>query len=297
MNSSEKLCLKRNDFPDNIKSAFGELRHDKDFTDVTLVCDDGEQFEAHKIILTSSSPFFGELLKKNKHPHPLICMRRVKSCDLKAILDFLYFGEANVFQDDLHSFLAIAEDLRLLGLTGFTEPEGFVSVASPDAKVKIKTKDSDPKVKILTKQERTISPESFKPFHGVQDFDIKLSNSICTNLESDEEVNVFSSRSVAPSVNSEVQELDNQINFLMDISDNMVTAGRQTLRAKICKACGKEGHPTDIKRHIEANHIKGLTHACDVCGKNSRSRHGLRQHKRTEHKTYASEITPMYPCS
>ena len=37
-----------------------------------------------------------------------------------AILDFLYFGEANVYQENLDSFLAIAEELKLNGLTGQT---------------------------------------------------------------------------------------------------------------------------------------------------------------------------------
>ena len=51
---SEKLCLQWNDFQDNIKSAFRNLREDKDFKDVTLVCEDGQQVEAHKVILASS---------------------------------------------------------------------------------------------------------------------------------------------------------------------------------------------------------------------------------------------------
>ena len=37
---------------------FGKLREGKDFTDVTLACEDGQQVEAHKVVLTSSSPFF-----------------------------------------------------------------------------------------------------------------------------------------------------------------------------------------------------------------------------------------------
>ena len=53
---SEKLCLQWNDFEDNIKSAFGNLREDKDFADVTLVSENGQQVEAHKMILAVSSP-------------------------------------------------------------------------------------------------------------------------------------------------------------------------------------------------------------------------------------------------
>ena len=49
---SEKLCLKWDDFLDNINSAFGSLRKDNELSDVTLACEDGEQIEAHKVILS-----------------------------------------------------------------------------------------------------------------------------------------------------------------------------------------------------------------------------------------------------
>ena len=68
---AEKLCLQWNDFKQNISTSFRNLRGNKEFTDVTLACEDGQQIEAHKAILASSSPFFKELLMKNKHPHPL----------------------------------------------------------------------------------------------------------------------------------------------------------------------------------------------------------------------------------
>ena len=109
---SEKLCLQWNDFQDNIKSAFGNLREDNDFTDVTLACEDGQQVEAHKVILAGSSPFFQKLLKRNHHPHPLIFMRNVSSENLEAIVDFLYFGEANVLEENLETFLIVAEELH-----------------------------------------------------------------------------------------------------------------------------------------------------------------------------------------
>ena len=118
MNMEDKLCLQWNDFKENLGSSFGELRGDKDLTDMTLACEDGKQVEAHKVVLTVSSPFFMDLLKRNRHPHPLIYMRSLKSEDLLAILDFLYFGETNVLQENLDSFLALAEELRLKGLSG-----------------------------------------------------------------------------------------------------------------------------------------------------------------------------------
>ena len=53
-----------------------------------------------------------------KHPHPLIYMRGMNFEELSAILDFLYHGEANIFQESLDAFLRIAEELKLKGLTG-----------------------------------------------------------------------------------------------------------------------------------------------------------------------------------
>ena len=76
--SGEKLFLQWNDFRDNVSSAFKDLRDDQEFTDVTLACEDGQQIEAHKVVLIASSPFFLSLLKKNKHPHPLVFMKGVR---------------------------------------------------------------------------------------------------------------------------------------------------------------------------------------------------------------------------
>ena len=42
----------------------------------------------------------------------------MKSENLLAILDFLYCGETKVYQENLDSFLAIAEELELKGLMG-----------------------------------------------------------------------------------------------------------------------------------------------------------------------------------
>jgi len=114
--SSEKFCLRWNDFEHNISSAFRELRDDKDFFDVTLACDD-EQIQAHKVILSACSPFFRNVLRRNAHQHPLLYLKGVNYTDLQAVLNFMYHGEVNVAQEELNSFLSVAEDLRVKGLT------------------------------------------------------------------------------------------------------------------------------------------------------------------------------------
>ena len=113
---SEKFCLKWNDFETNISSAFRYLRDDKDFFDVTLVCED-EQIQAHKVILSACSPFVHKVLSRNPHQHPLLFMKGIRYSDIKSVLDFMYHGEVNVAQEELNPFLAVTEELKVKGLT------------------------------------------------------------------------------------------------------------------------------------------------------------------------------------
>ena len=89
---SEKLCLQWNDFQENIKGAFGNIRENNDFADVTLVCEDGTMVDAHRLILAWSSPILMDIMNKTKQPQTLIYMRGSRLMDLAAVLDFLYTG-------------------------------------------------------------------------------------------------------------------------------------------------------------------------------------------------------------
>merc|ERR1712096_345822 len=114
--NSEKFCLRWNDFQANISEAFNEIRDEKDFFDVTLSCG-SRQIQAHKLILSACSPFFRSILRQNPHQHPLLYLKGVQFTDLQAVLNFMYHGEVNVAQEELNSFLSVAEDLQVKGLT------------------------------------------------------------------------------------------------------------------------------------------------------------------------------------
>ena len=116
MASSEKFCLRWNDFESNVSTAFRDIREEKDFFDVTLACDDS-QVEAHKVILAACSPWFRNILRRNPHQHPLLYLKGVKYKELVCVLNFMYQGEVNVAQEELNSFLSVAEELRVKGLT------------------------------------------------------------------------------------------------------------------------------------------------------------------------------------
>jgi len=130
MESSEKFCLKWNDFETNISSAFRDLREEKDFFDITLVCEDDNQVMAHKVILSACSPFFRNILRRNSHQHPLLYLKGVKYKELLAVLNFMYQGEVSVAQEELNIFLTVAEDLRVKGLTQSKQPSTQSNIKS-----------------------------------------------------------------------------------------------------------------------------------------------------------------------
>ena len=237
MQSSDRLCLKWNDFQEDLNSAFGVLRNDQDFADVTLACEDGTQIMAHKVVLASSSPFFMEILKRNKHSHPMIYMRGLKSDDLVAMVDFLYFKEANVKQEGLDAFLGLAEELKLLGLTGDrNNDEQVTKPQTQPTEMKLELNKSQPK---LTQNVQT-------PF--LNDCTLNTAVNALVKVEAD--------------------EMDEQIKSMMTHK----VAGSQTSTAWACNVCGKEDmKKSNIKTHIEANHITSdVSFSCDLCAKTSR---------------------------
>ena len=254
---SEKLCLQWHDFQENVKVSFGNLREDKHFTDVTLACEDGQQLEAHKVILAASSPFFQKLLEQNKHPHPLVYMRGLKSGDLLAIVDFLYFGKAKVFQENLDSFLAIAEELQLKGLIGKTE-EKVENYENPESQM-----TNDP----ITKPTMSNSAKTESTFHERQSRngpDTKNTVALSSHFSGD------------------LEDHEQRVQSMMEKSQNNYANGLH--KADICKVCGKEGKGNAIKDHIESNHLEGFIVPCNLCEKTFSYRNGLKKHKLKYHR-------------
>ena len=114
--SSEKCSLIWEDFLENVSETFQGFRNDTDFTDVTLVCEDNIQIEAHKVVLASSSPLISKILKSRQHTHPLIYLWGVKARDLKSIVEFIYSGEVEVYKTDLNDFIQIGNKMGIKGI-------------------------------------------------------------------------------------------------------------------------------------------------------------------------------------
>ena len=160
MDNGERFRLRWDKFESNLGQSFQNLRQENDFFDVTLACDD-EQLEAHKLVLSASSPFFKNILRKNPHQHPLIYLKGVKHSHLLYILDYVYYGEVNVKTVDLNHFLRVAEELKIKGLTQ-EDFDNNVSNTEQDNVNKIQESMPPTTPKIAAEQERSYYGSSNK---------------------------------------------------------------------------------------------------------------------------------------
>ena len=143
---SEKLNLEWNDFQSNVSQSFGVFRHEDYLQDVTLVTDDNTQISAHKLILSASSDYFKSLFRTNaNHTHPLVCLNDVDGKVLGYILDYMYHGQIQIFEESLDSFIKVAKRFKLEGLKEATK------TARSGIKVDQKIQEKDPFEKINEK--------------------------------------------------------------------------------------------------------------------------------------------------
>ena len=109
------------DFQKNLVTSCIKWRDADEFTDVTLVSEDGTFHKAHQIILSSGSSMFMNILQNTRHPQPLIFLKGMKDQNLKAILDYIYFGEVTIHQDNINEFFSEAQDYLLKGIADIIE--------------------------------------------------------------------------------------------------------------------------------------------------------------------------------
>ena len=160
------------------------------------------------------------ILKKNKHPHPLVYMRKVKAENLLAILDFLYNGKANLEQENLDAFLNLVGELKLRGLTG----------ASADIGNKY-----DPYGESLKNDDGFTKPK-IEPL-------LKTAN-IAETKPSDVE-----NRTVVLPTTEDVQQLVEEIKSMMEVTGNTITETNMKIHIEAnhlsramafsCDTCGK----------------------------------------------------------
>ena len=117
---SGDYLLEWSDFRDNLASTAEALRHDNVFTDITLISEDLQDFQVHRVVLSSCSNLLRDILFKLPGNYPSLFFKGIQGREMKAILEFIYQGKTSVSQDKLDAFMEASETLKLKGLAGET---------------------------------------------------------------------------------------------------------------------------------------------------------------------------------
>ena len=109
----EKYSLTWHTYSDHLRSMMKELMMNEDFSDVTLVTEDKKHIKANINILSTCSPVFKDILKKEKNSNQIMYLRGVQFSEMESIMQFIYLGEATYYQERMEEFLAVGKSLEI----------------------------------------------------------------------------------------------------------------------------------------------------------------------------------------
>ena len=180
----------------------------------------------------------------------MIYLNGVEFKQLNHILDYIYEGEVQLYQEDLDNFLGVAQKLKINGL-----------IEGKEMKESNYSQDVNEPDEDFENLENTQS--SYVKDIEVQNFDMKHENN-----KVDRAVSVVAQQ--GSNVYEEARRAADQL--VMKVGDSWV-----------CKTCDKSAKTGgDIRKHAEI-HIEGLSFPCQTCGDTFRSRKLLANHLSRKH--------------
>lgn len=302
--------------------AFREIKEEKDLFDCTLSCG-VRQLKAHKLILSACSPFFRTILRQNQHQHPLLYLKGVEYSDLQAVLDFMYHGEVNVAQEELNSFLAVAEDLQVKGLTQNTSDsrppdrnnqkeeairhKSYLPREDPKPPPQppapknpshhqighpvSQSKPQDDYVEVVKQEPQPISSNVQAVSYSETEYSGQLASVDEIYTEEYEDYGYEGGMGVVGyednmglgSGNGQQEEQINKGQF--DYNTYMSTGYNETgVKMFSCLLCGKSFKiRAHVKTHVESVHATGAQVPCEICSKMFKNNESLKTHYRVKH--------------
>ena len=218
-------------------------------SDVTLITEDKVKILAHKIILSSCSNVFKFILKESKQSNPLVYLGGISSVNLGFILDYIYYGEVNLYQEQLDSFIESAQRLEIAGLlvgdqkTEFEDNKAFQGTYYDNG-------HHEPREHSLVSLDNKVVKKSESPYTRTN-----------PNNGPKYDVSAMNPEDIANKIRSMYQNID----------------GVWT-----CKECGKRSNngSGDMRLHVEI-HLDGLSYTCNLCSEEFRSKQILKHHQKT----------------
>ena len=260
-----KFFLNWEEFETASSERFQHLVGNQEFSDVTLVAGDGSRIFGHQVILATGCTFFRTLLEEERSPKPLIFLRGIEAALIESLLDFLYTGKAEVNEELLTNFMALADDLGVEGLA--------TNIGQTVNEIDEEQKDSKEHLKDEIKEAKLISTLDWTGLEG-------------PNKESLEKANAQRPKSN--------QNLD-------QMSGDKKNGDKVHINSDPIKHIDSIHNKSKVRFEISDDQIvnpeKGRNglFRCNFCERTIRFRHNFRRHIRLRHKnpTKSSELIRM----
>ena len=188
----------------------------------------------------------------------MLCLNDLNHKDLNNILDYIYMGELQIYQEEIDRFLDIAQKLKLHGLSQQGNPPGV----KRDEKNDVQT----------TLQELMATPDTHYN-------DIKIQPGLSAEPFSDDENKLvaFQEKRSISLISSNFENIG-QLNE--KINESYFRNAHGMLTCRFCSKTFKQR--VHIKEHVEI-HIEGLSFPCNICGSAFATRNVLRGHFKRFH--------------
>ena len=303
--TTERFCLKWNDFTSNVSHSFSKLRNETKMADVTLMGNDHKLVSAHKLVLSACSEFFKNIFMNNSNNNNLVLfLDGVDSTGITLMLDYIYQGEAQIYQEYLDGFLELAKKFQLDSLLenkneGETEMKPFEQ--SQPVNIEYNTFEQNQKMKpVAPRIQRDVKDRTLK----LLDESILSSNSEVEEkfrelIVIGEPAALNNSCHACDKVFQDLGELYSHLNvhkFAFCEHCNTMVPKRYFPQHKIkcsqspkdlsCHICNtfSTRWKSALRKHIKTMHGEHST-KCNICGKAFRNAISLENHMR-KHNGY-----------
>ena len=283
----QEYDLRLDSYPQHLEDIMKKLLSSEEFADVTLVCDDGKHIKAHRNILSICSPVLKNILQIDQRNAPIIYLRGINHYEMKAIIKFIYLGQASVLKTKVDSFLQVADNLKIKELTQMGEERGR---DINDAIDKNATNKSD-----NDSQEIIIDNDDEEDKKEEEEGEINEDTLSMDNSEAVKEDQKLSEEDTCDSKEETVDGYNEEEEFnVEDFVDQTFSSPEEPEEQEESKKKIKKEPKTVNNQTIELIEKTGdeiLDKTCDECGKVFAKRKNMAWHKITVHSK--SE----YPCN
>ena len=242
--------------------------------DVTIT-NDKDEFHAHKLILSTMSPILRKILMKNIQQHTVLFLRNTKSILIKAMIDFIYTGRAEIEMDEVRDFVSLGIELQIEGI--------------------VKENENNEKENESNEKEREDYENENEDYENENEYYEKENEDSEKENETDEIENEYDDEKV-----DTIDEFMESCYPEETVADNNKTVKKEFLLSNVeglkeyllqlrnswsehngqflCEKCGKtSAYKKNIEEHVKKIHLK-FKYNCKICLNVNTSIKELRSH-------------------